>query len=391
MYVSQWLTEEGVPITPPQFTSWLACTANAMYARGWDVIGSFCKTPNLRPWKLSAREQLHQWAQEDIAQGRSNSLNLRLRDSGVIALDCDFHDASLMDKFVTDLSSLLGIRRKYFYTCQGAKGGKLFFRYSSRGVNDIPPKRLGPVAYSAGFAGSDIAKQELEIKTDLSTVAGLYGKVMLNDANGAQYPDAIVYSVYPGTSSILDARPNDLQPLTKRDLEAIETLYISILHQGHFVEKSGIEITPKLYEELTMAAVAAYLMRIAYKQQNGFDLDRFFADLSNDKTFITLIEPYYSYLNLDASLNIIRLMRSFFKSTEPLAPWQESLAKYAFTMLQQKSFNDLASHASAFLHITKGATERLKQEAQSKGLIQESLSLPPFELYCLLKQTTGGN
>lgn len=158
MFVSQWLTEEGVPITPPQFTSWLACTANAMYARGWDVIGSFCKTPNLKHWKLSAREQLRQCAQEDIAKGRSNSLNLRLRYSGEIALDCDFYDAILMDKFVTDLSSVQGIRREYFYTCQVAKDGKLFFRYAGRGVNDIPPKRLGSVAYLAGFAGNDVAR-----------------------------------------------------------------------------------------------------------------------------------------------------------------------------------------------------------------------------------------
>lgn len=388
MFVSQWITEEGVPITPPQFTSWLACTANAMYAKGWDVIGSFCKTPNLRPWKMSSRQQLALWAQDDIAAGRSNSLNLRLQGTGVIALDCDFHDASLMDKFVTDLSRMLGIRRQYLFTCKGAKGGKIFFRYSSRGVTDTPPKRLGPVAFTAGWAGIAAAKQELEIKTDLSTVAGLYGKVMLTNTSGEQYPDAIVYSSYDGCRSILEAAPKDLQTLTKRDLEAIEDLYISILQQGHFVSAEGHEISAAHYEIATLAAVAAYVVRIGLKQQNGFDYARFLSDVSTDETFTTQVAPFYSFLNLGASVQMIERM---FRGGPMLNEKLEAQSKQVLDALKAKDFRYLLNLSASFGMLTKRATERIKQEAQAKGLIHESMTLPPMELFSLLKQTSGGN
>ncbi len=391
MYVSQWITSQGVPITPVEFTQWLASTAHSMYSRGWDVIGSFCKTPNLRPWKHTTRDQLQQWAQMDIAAGRSNSLNLRLQGTGVIALDCDFHDPSLMNKFVSDLSAMLSIRRQYFYTCKGAKGGKIFFRYSSRGVDDTPPKRIGPIAYSAGFAGVDSAKQELEIKTDLSTVAGLYGKVELTDNQGNQYPDAIVYSAYDGCRSILEASPCDLQVLSKRDIEAIEDLYLSILQQGRFIEKCGVEISPKNYEQLNIAASAAYVMRIALKQQNGFDATQLISDLAHDEGFNSLIEPFYTYLHLDSALSIIRLLNGKAQSSEGLKDWERDAAKYLYTLIIHRKIDSLASIASSFIHLTKKNYQRLQQDAQSKGLIQESMKLDCFELFSLLNATNRGD
>ena len=63
-------------------------TALSLYEQGWTVIGSQFKSPKVAQWSTKSREELIQQAYNDFQQGKANSINLRLKDSDVIALIC---------------------------------------------------------------------------------------------------------------------------------------------------------------------------------------------------------------------------------------------------------------------------------------------------------------
>lgn len=386
MFVSQWLNQSGKPISPAEFHQWLLDTALSMYQKGWTVIGSYCKTPNLHPWKAIDRDQLLQWALEDLHSLRANSLNLRLKDSNVIALDCDFHDPSLMAVFVSELSSLLGLHSRNFYTCKGLKGGKIFFRYSKQTLKDKPPRSLGPVAYSKGFEGSDNAKQELEIKSDLSTFAGLYGSVTSTNINGQSQNDYIVYAPVEGCSYIADVSPNELQAISLRTLHAIEDLYKSLLYKGGFVDKAGAALEPISYRATLIAAVASYIVRLMLKRGNHFDVNALIADAAKDPTFESKIVPYYRYLHLDEASNMIRRM---FRSGPPVKADQEAIILGMVEALHSRNIRYFIDLGGPFIPLTRRFNERLKQDAQQLGYITESMTMQPEDL-CILLATHKG-
>lgn len=381
MYLSQWTGANGAPMTYQAVNAWLEMQAMTLSAHGWTVIGSEGKTPKLHPWKNSTKSQLLTWAMEDLRSGKANSLNLRLADSNVIALDCDFHDGVLMETFINGLTRILGLRREHLFTVVGSKGGKVFFRYAPQTESDKAPRRLGAVAYSAGHAGNANAKQELEIKSDLSTVAGIHSKVTRPTPDGRTFADAIIYTSYQGTQSILNARPTDLQPLSRRTLDAIEDLYMSLLCKGGFVSVDDASIDQKTYQLTNMSALASYLLRIACRQKDGYNFGQFWDAVLHDQEFANLIAPYYSYLNLDDAIGMVN--RLVYNGPTVRIEY-ESQMHTLFSSLKAGNFRPLWEMSHNFERLTSKAANRLRMAAQAKGLIQESKSMEPLELYAML-------
>ena len=124
-------------------------TALSLYEQGWTVIGSQFKSPKVAQWSTKSREELMQQAYNDFQQGKANSINLRLKDSDVIAFDCDFNDPALMRDFIEVLPFVVGIQPDQYFTCSGGKGGKVFFKHlkPTYGTRTLPAK-LGLTAFN---------------------------------------------------------------------------------------------------------------------------------------------------------------------------------------------------------------------------------------------------
>ena len=227
-YLSCLRAPNGAQVDARGMCSSLQAVENAMYHRGWTVIGSVFKASKLHPWKVPAREQLHQWAQQDLCCCRANALNLRLADTNTIALDCDFHDAELMSRFISALQLRLGLHKEQLFTCVGKKGGKIFFCFVPTCSYDPLPRTLGPTVFTQGHLGDSAYKQELEVKSDLSTIAGLYGPfdVAINDT--------IVYGPYEDYPYIVEATPSDLPTITSHELQSVGNLFYTLVKQGGY-------------------------------------------------------------------------------------------------------------------------------------------------------------
>lgn len=221
-------------------------TAQGMYDDGWTVIGSRFKTPNLRPWKDTPRELLLQWCHEDIDSGRCNSLNLRLADSNVMALDCDFPDNTITNKLIRELAGSYLMRD--FWTVCGAKGCKIFFR--AKGHLNKMPTVLGPIAYTKGHAGEAAYKHMLELKTTVATVFGRY-----------PVDDDKIYNEYQGTKFIVMAKPEDLPELDVKELQHIAAAYRGIV-ADEFVDPLGGPLVFKADYNRACAVLAKYMMML---------------------------------------------------------------------------------------------------------------------------------
>ncbi len=231
---------------------------DAMFHRGWTVIGSVFKASKLHPWKDPVREQLHKWTQADLIAHRANALNLRLTDNGVIALDCDFNDWVLMSRFMSALQLRLGLQKEQLFTCAGKKGGKIFFRFQSFDGYDQLPRTLGPTVYLKGHVGDGSFKQELEVKSDLSTIAGLYGPV--DPVTG----DGIVYGPYADYPYIVDASPADLPTITSLELQGLGELMLNLVKQGGYETAEHQVTEPSVLDHEFMRACAVLCIGLSY-------------------------------------------------------------------------------------------------------------------------------
>lgn len=251
LLLSQITNTDGQAMTPVMAIDQLRTVENVMSARGWPVIGSLYKASKLHPWKAASAQQLHDWAQVDLAQYRANSLNLRLSDHKIIALDCDFNDAELMRAFCDGARRLLVLEPEQIYTCTAKKGGKLFFRRSTRydkgGVTHLPKL----VGYTKGHSGDSAFKQELELKTDLSTVAGFHS--VTNSG------EIVLYSGYRNYPYIIHAKPEDLAPITGAEIMLLQSLFNRLLIERGFVDERGEPIEHQAHHELVRSCAALFL------------------------------------------------------------------------------------------------------------------------------------
>lgn len=272
--------------------------ANHLNANGWTVIGSYYKTPNLHPWKDKTKDELLSLALANLASGRANSINLRLSDSHVIALDCDFHNPKLMSEFVESVTLLLAISPLSLYTCSGGKGGKLFFKYRApnNGAESLPAK-LGLLAFDG--EANDKFKQELEIKNLLSTVAGLHSP--LTDAYSTIY-DFKMYGAYEHTKHIAMATPDSLPEISKIELIEIGRLYTNLVMAHGFVNRENKPLANGSYDQLIISSICYFVEQQLMTQ--GCPIK----ELKFNQEALDEITPVYKALGLHDGLKCINYL-----------------------------------------------------------------------------------
>lgn len=233
-----------------------------MYANGWTVIGSQFKTPKLHPWKGVPREELFNLAHKNYRCMKANSINIRLADTSTMAFDCDFHDEWLMEEFLARVKAYMVLKDSDVWTCTGGKGGKVFFTLRHlKGTKT--PRRLGPDAWDLQ-APPGRRKNELEIKTDLSTVAGFHSPINGDQGYAVDY---VLYGPMPGTGFIADARPDQLPIITLRDINGLESIYLNLLacraafntDGCGYTDREGKELHVPGYRAKLISAVAAFM------------------------------------------------------------------------------------------------------------------------------------
>ena len=272
-------------------------TALQMYENGWSIIGSYFKAPNLHQWKDPTKEQLKDWAISNFKAGRANSINLRLSDSQVIALDCDFPNEDITAKFIASLPCLLSIMPNRLYTCSGGKGCKIFFRYESSiyGSKKLPSK-LGFTAYDPQTG----SKHELEIKTTLSTVLGMHSAI--GDENG-RLIDYKVYGWYPNTRGIALVKPSELPAIGYSEIKDIQALYNNIVLSAGFVDDKGNPLKAAPYEHLLFASLCMFAQIHMWDEcQERIP----FKDMEISPMSIGYVEKAYLALGLADALTCLR-------------------------------------------------------------------------------------
>ena len=287
----------GAALTPHLLSPALVNMATHMFSQGWTVIGSLYKTPRLHPWKEPDRQQLLEWAITDLKTGAANSLNLRLSDTGTIALDCDFASRELTDCFLDSLAHYLAMPRKSLYTCAGARGCKVFFHCDRSGFVRRLPQTLGPglTSVPAGLKADTV----LEIKTTVSTFAGMHS---------FWGSDGIVYGPYPGTRFIACAAPSQLPSVNHNDIDMIEELYTRIVSAARaFYVPAQAPASPQQqpaapapymapgYYQVTAAAVAWFLEYVPAEEYPGITQGGETRAMSNYRALAPLLEALGLY------------------------------------------------------------------------------------------------
>lgn len=358
-YLDSFKRDDGSPASLADVNQLLLKIADTMYRRGWTVIGSRFKLPNLHPWKLATRDDLLYFANNDLLTLQANSLTLRLADSRVIALDCDFNDPGLMHKFVDKVLEHLSLKKEDVYTASGKKGGKLFFTYSPLSNTDKTPRSLGPAVFTAGHAGEKGFKQELEVKSDLSTFAGLYG---LNEQERM-----LMYGPYEDFPYIAQATPDDLRTINHLDLMKISEIYTRLVTNGGYVNDFGIEQIDLSRRDVVLAGVFYFYFRIwtqlleINSRQNKpnpepADVDR---AAYNSPYYWRYIKPMYEYLGLEETCKLIEYL---FCTEKPVLTYEQLIdvdrLQQALSTKGIEAQRVLVSKAGFFKKQTDAMTQR---------------------------------
>ena len=329
-------------------------TALSLYEQGWTVIGSQFKSPKVAQWSTKSREELIQQAYNDFQQGKANSINLRLKDSDVIAFDCDFNDPALMRDFIEVLPFVVGIQPDQYFTCSGGKGGKVFFKHlkPTYGTRTLPAK-LGLTAFNPNDNNS---KQELEIKRHVSTVIGMHSPIL--DASG-NVIDFKIYSNYGNTSHI--AAPNSLAKLpiiTLLDVRGVEFFYNNLLKHHDYVDSNGKPVRDSFYEMLVLSSIFYFARELAMdKQTNDF------SSLKADWDSLMGITTIYKALGMHDSLECINYLfyGDSFLSVLP-NDWRVNLCKRYQSMISSNDYRLVLNQCCVFEGLVEEYRKRLRNK-----------------------------
>ena len=329
-------------------------TALSLYEQGWTVIGSQFKSPKVAQWSTKSREALMQQAYNDFQQGKANSINLRLKDSDVIAFDCDFNDPALMRDFIEVLPFVVGIQPDQYFTCSGGKGGKVFFKHlkPTYGTRTLPAK-LGLTAFNPNDNNS---KQELEIKRHVSTVFGMHSPIL--DASG-NVVDFKIYSNYGNTSHI--AAPNSLAKLpiiTLLDVRGVEFFYNNLLKHHDYVDSNGKPVRDSFYEMLVLSSIFYFARELAMdKQTNDF------SSLKADWDSLMGITTIYKALGMHDGLECINYLfyGDSFLSVLP-NDWRVNLCKRYQSMISSNDYRLVLNQCCVFEGLVEEYRKRLRNK-----------------------------
>lgn len=329
-------------------------TALSLYEQGWTVIGSQFKSPKVAQWSTKSREELIQQAYNDFQQGKANSINLRLKDSDVIAFDCDFNDPVLMRDFIEVLPFVVGIQPDQYFTCSGGKGGKVFFKHlkPTYGTRTLPAK-LGLTAFNPNDNNS---KQELEIKRHVSTVFGMHSPIVDTSGNVIDFK---IYSNYGNTSHI--AAPNSLAKLpiiTFLDVGGVEFFYNNLLKHHDYVDSNGKPVRDSFYEMLVLSSIFYFARELAMdKQTNDF------SSLKADWDSLMGITTIYKALGMHDGLECINYLfyGDSFLSMLP-NDWRVNLCKRYQSMISSNDYRLVLNQCCVF----EGLVEEYRKKLRNK-------------------------
>ena len=315
-------------------------TALSLYEQGWTVIGSQFKSPKVAQWSTKSREELIQQAYNDFQHGKANSINLRLKDSNVIAFDCDFNDPALMRDFIEVLPFVVGIQPDQYFTCSGGKGGKVFFKHlkPTYGTRTLPAK-LGLTAYNPNDNNS---KQELEIKRYVSTVFGMHSPIVDTSGNVIDFK---IYSNYGNTKHITS--PNSIAKLpiiTFLDVGMVEFFYNNLLKHHDYVDSNGKPVRDSFYEMLVLSSIFYFARELAMdKQTNDF------SSLKADWDSLMGITTIYKALGMHDGLECINYLfyGDSFLSVLP-NDWRVNLCKRYQSMISSNDYRLVLNQCWAF-------------------------------------------
>ena len=205
------ISMEEAGVTAASLPLALKNVAQGLYSRGFDVIGSRGKLPNLHKWKGVDREQLLEWCMLNLDNGKANSLTLRLDNTQLCAFDLDFPSSDFTDDFIRRINRADLVPQ--LFTTSGKKGCKIFFRAPFEVKQELP-LHLGPSVLC-----DDGRKFDLEIKKDLSVVFGAYPE------------HEKLYSEYPQTTFIVQSLPSDLPELDADKITRIKVAYCNTIQE----------------------------------------------------------------------------------------------------------------------------------------------------------------
>ena len=329
-------------------------TALSLYEQGWTVIGSQFKSPKVAQWSTKSREELIQQAYNDFQQGKANSINLRLKDSDVIAFDCDFNDPALMRDFIEVLPFVVCIQPDQYFTCSGGKGGKVFFKHlkPTYGTRTLPAK-LGLTAFNPQDNNS---KQELEIKRHVSTVFGMHSPIVDTSGNVIDFK---IYSNYGNTSHI--AAPNSLAKLpiiTLLDVRGVEFFYNNLLKHHDYVDSNGKPVRDSFYEMLVLSSIFYFARELAMdKQTNDF------SSLKADWDSLMGITTIYKALGMHDGLECINYLfyGDSFLSMLP-NDWRVNLCKRYQSMISSNDYRLVLNQCCVFESLVEEYRKRLRNK-----------------------------
>ena len=329
-------------------------TALSLYEQGWTVIGSQFKSPKVAQWSTKSREELIQQAYNDFQQGKANSINLRLKDSDVIAFDCDFNDPALMRDFIEVLPFVVGIQPDQYFTCSGGKGGKVFFKHlkPTYGTRTLPAK-LGLTAFNPNDNNS---KQELEIKRHVSTVFGMHSPILDTSGNVIDFK---IYSNYGNTSHI--AAPNSLAKLpiiTFLDVGGVEFFYNNLLKHHDYVDSNGKPVRDSFYEMLVLSSIFYFARELAMdKQTNDF------TSLKADWDSLMGTTTIYKALGMHDGLECINYLfyGDSFLSVLP-NDWRVNLCKRYKSMISSNDYRLVLNQCCFFEGLVEGYRKKLRNK-----------------------------
>ncbi|MCK0514080.1 hypothetical protein MXE38_04270 [Anaerobiospirillum sp. NML120448] len=329
-------------------------TALSLYEQGWTVIGSQFKSPKVAQWSTKSREELIQQAYNDFQQGKANSINLRLKDSDVIAFDCDFNDPALMRDFIEVLPFVVGIQPDQYFTCSGGKGGKVFFKHlkPTYGTRTLPAK-LGLTAFNPQDNNS---KQELEIKRHVSTVFGMHSPIVDTSGNVIDFK---IYSNYGNTKHI--AAPNSLAKLpiiTFLDVGGVEFFYNNLLKHHDYVDSNGKPVRDSFYEMLVLSSIFYFARELAMdKQTNDF------LSLKADWDSLMGTTTIYKALGMHDGLECINYL-FYGDSVLSILPndWRVNLCKRYQSMISSNDYRLVLNQCCVFESLVEEYRKRLRNK-----------------------------
>ena len=206
--------------------------AKTMIANGWTLLPSQGKIPNLISWKDVPYAELNAKTLELIKSRIATSINVLIDNQDIYAIDIDFPSQKFTEKFV----SIFKARTKLsiLYTVRGSKGLKIFLRIKT---TKKLPTVICPKVMIKERSWTEALKHEVELKHQVSTVAGLYPGT------------DCLYDEYPLTASIVTAKVDDLPVFDEKIIDLVKGVFKETLESKAFSKEFVIPFNYTNFEQ----------------------------------------------------------------------------------------------------------------------------------------------